>query len=74
MMRPGADVCAVYIGDPTGSPDRLAGHGTIALTLAVKMLELTAPTMASSGDDSQIRHHQRRVRQSHPRIPSMRRA
>ena len=40
-MRHGADVCAVYIGDPTGSQDDSAGHGTIAATLADGMLELT---------------------------------
>jgi hypothetical protein len=43
LMRYGADVCAVYIGDPTGSQDDLAGHGTIAATLADGMLELTDP-------------------------------
>jgi hypothetical protein len=43
LMRPGANVCAVYIGDPPGSHDHLAGHGTIAATLAVEILELTAP-------------------------------
>src|SRR5260370_39615359 len=41
LMRHGADVCAVYIGDPAGSQDDLASHGTIAATLADGMLELT---------------------------------
>jgi hypothetical protein len=41
LMRHGADVCAVYIGDATGSQDDSAGHGTIAATLADGMLELT---------------------------------
>jgi hypothetical protein len=41
LVRQGADICAVYIGDPTGSRDDLAGHGTIPATLADDMLELT---------------------------------
>jgi hypothetical protein len=41
LMRHGDDVWTIYIGDPTGSQDDLAGHGTIAATLANGMLELT---------------------------------
>jgi hypothetical protein len=41
LMRDGVDVCAVYIGDPAGTPDDLAGHGTIAAALAGEILELT---------------------------------
>jgi hypothetical protein len=39
-------------GDPTGSQDDLAGHGTIAATLADGMLELSeAAAGGSSGGD-----------------------
>jgi hypothetical protein len=41
LMRHGTDLCAVYIGDPAGSQDELAGHGTIAVALADEILELT---------------------------------
>jgi hypothetical protein len=41
LVRHGAEVCAVYIGDPTGSEEDLAGHGTIAAALADEILELT---------------------------------
>lgn len=41
MMRHGADVCSVYVGDPTGSKDDLTGHGTIAVAVADEILELT---------------------------------
>jgi hypothetical protein len=41
LIRHGADVCAVYIGDPTGSADDLADHGTISAALADEILELT---------------------------------
>jgi hypothetical protein len=41
LMRHGTDVCSVYIGDPAGSQDDLAGHGTIAAALANEILELT---------------------------------
>ncbi|NPT62324.1 hypothetical protein [Paraburkholderia elongata] len=42
LVRHGAEVCAVYIGDPTGAEDDLAGHGTIAVALADEVLDLTA--------------------------------
>jgi hypothetical protein len=38
LMRQGAGVCAVHIGDPTGLKDDLAVHGTIAAALADGML------------------------------------
>jgi hypothetical protein len=41
LMRNDVDVCAVCIGDPAGSQDALAGHGTIAVTLVNEILELT---------------------------------
>jgi hypothetical protein len=41
MMRQGTDVCAVYVGDPTGPQDDFTGHGTIAAALADQILELT---------------------------------
>ena len=41
LMRRSTDICAIYIGDPSGSQDDLAGHGTIAAALADEMLELT---------------------------------
>jgi hypothetical protein len=42
LMRRGTEDCPVYIGDPTGVEDDLAGHGTITVALVDEMLELTA--------------------------------
>src|ERR1700758_104862 len=33
LIRNDVNVCAVYVGDPAGSQDALAGHGTIAVAL-----------------------------------------
>jgi hypothetical protein len=41
MMRPRRDTCAVYVGDPAGPQDDLAGRGTITAALADEILELT---------------------------------
>jgi hypothetical protein len=42
LVRRGADICSVYIGDPTGEEDDLTGHGTITVALANEILELTS--------------------------------
>jgi hypothetical protein len=41
MLRRGADVCPVYIGDPAGTPDELTRRGSISISLANEILETT---------------------------------
>lgn len=41
MTRPANDVCAVYLGDPSGLIEEMKKLGTIAIPLANEMLELT---------------------------------
>jgi hypothetical protein len=41
MMRPRAQTCAMYIGDPAGSHDDLRSFGTIEAVLADEILRLT---------------------------------
>ena len=42
MMRHTADVCTVYLGDPAGLREDLKQIGTIAISCANDMLELTS--------------------------------
>ena len=42
LIRRGTEDCLVYVGDPTGAEDDLAGRGAIAMALADEILELTA--------------------------------
>jgi len=41
MMRHGADVCSVYVGDPAIGEDDLTRLGTISAAVADEILELT---------------------------------
>ncbi|WP_235850753.1 hypothetical protein [Paraburkholderia piptadeniae] len=41
MMRPRAQTCVMYIGDPAGSHDDLRSFGTIEAVLADEILRLT---------------------------------
>ncbi|WP_370711739.1 hypothetical protein [Paraburkholderia sp. IW21] len=41
MIRQDIDICAVYVGDPTGPQDDFTSHGTIAARLADEILEST---------------------------------
>jgi hypothetical protein len=42
LMRPTADVCTVYLGDPAGLREDLKQIGTITISCANDMLELTS--------------------------------
>jgi hypothetical protein len=41
MMRDDANVCSIYVGDPTDEESPLTGHGTIAMGVADEILKLT---------------------------------
>lgn len=43
MMRHGSDVCSIYVGDPSDEETPLTVHGSIATTVADRILESTHP-------------------------------
>jgi len=43
MMRHGADVCSVYVGDPSDEETQLTAHGTLATAVADEILEYMHP-------------------------------